>query len=502
MTTMDARTLRAVMDTVIDGLIIIDAEGTICSFNPAAVKIFGYQPDEVIGQNVKMLMPEPYHGEHDGYLANYRSTWQPKIIGIGREVTAKRKDGSVFPIDLGVSEMFIDDTRMYVGIVRDITERKQQEADTIFLQTLTDNLLDGLITIDENGTVLRVNPSAERMFGYAPEEIIGCNIKMLMPEPYHSEHDSYLQNFCTTGIAKIIGVGGRDVLARRKDGSTFPIELGVSQMWIHGERVFAGMLRDISIRKAMEREKLQFIADLARSNQELDDFAYIASHDLKEPLRGVANNAMFLKEDYEDKLDEKGVKRLDRMVFLCRRMEQLVDDLLYFSRLGRGQLAVQRTDLNDVIKDIEMMMEATLHERAATIVIPKPLPSIVCDVPRVTEVFRNLITNAVKYNKREHKRVEIGCTTMAELVPDGSEELVFYVRDDGIGIPKEFHREIFRIFKRLNEEDDTQRGGGVGLTFVQKIIERHNGRIWLESEVGQGTTFYFTLQSAQETACA
>jgi len=154
------------MDTVIDGLIIIDAGGIIRSFNPAAVKIFGYQPEEVIGQNVKMLMPEPYHAEHDGYLANYRSTKQPKIIGIGREVTAKRKDGSVFPIDLGVSEMLVDDTRMYVGIVRDITERKQQEADTIFLQTLTDNILDGLITIDEKGTVLRVNPAAERMFGH------------------------------------------------------------------------------------------------------------------------------------------------------------------------------------------------------------------------------------------------------------------------------------------------------------------------------------------------
>ncbi len=500
MTTMDAKTLRALMDTVIDGLIIIDAAGAICSFNPAAVRIFGYELEEVIGRNIKMLMPEPYHSEHDGYLSNYRETRQPKIIGIGREVTARRKDGSVFPIDLGVNEMVVDDRTMYVGIIRDITDRRQQEANKIFLQALSANILDGLITINEQGTVLSVNPAAERMFGYAAEEIAGHNVKILMPEPYHSEHDGYLKNFCTTGQAKIIGVGGREVVARRKDGSTFPMELGVSQMWIHGERVFIGLLRDISERKAMERDKLQYIADLARSNQELDDFAYIASHDLKEPLRGVTNNAMFLREDYEDKLDEKGVKRLDRMTFLCKRMEQLVDDLLYFSRLGRGDLAVKRVDLNGVIKDIEMMMEATLQEHNAAIIVPKPLPSIVCDVPRVTEVFRNLITNAVKYNKSEHKQVEIGCTTMTELAPEAPDEPVFYVRDNGIGIPAQFHREIFRIFKRLNEEDDTERGSGVGLTFVQKIIERHNGRIWLESAVGEGTTFYFTLHCTQGIA--
>jgi two-component system, LuxR family, sensor kinase FixL len=371
----DADTLRAVMDTVIDGLITIDADGTVRSFNPAAVKIFGYQPDEVIGRNVKMLMPEPYHSEHDGYLDNYHRTREPKIIGHGREVSARRKDGSVFPISLGVSEMRVGDRRMYVGIIRDITERKE-----------------------------------------------------------------------------------------------------------------------------MERERAQFIADLARSNQELDDFAYIASHDLKEPLRGVANNATFLKEDYEGSLDEKGLKRLNRMVFLCQRMERLVDDLLYFSRLGRQKLAVQPTDLNVIVRDIEAMMESSLQEKHAEIVIPRRLPTITCDTTRITEVFRNLITNAIKYNQNDSKRIEIGYASMTELVPDAAEELVFYVRDNGIGIAPEFHREIFRIFKRLNEEDDTQRGSGVGLTFVQKIIERHNGRIWLESELGQGTTFYFTINAPQEMA--
>lgn len=482
------------MDTVIDGLITIDADGTIRSFNRAAVRLFGYQPEEVLGHNVKMLMPEPYHSEHDGYLANYRRTNRAKIIGIGREVKARRKDGAIFPIDLGVAEMRAGDRRMYVGIIRDITEWKQQETNKVFLQTLIENLPDGLITTDTQGTVLRANAAAERMFGYPADEMVGRNVNMLIPETNPARGDGDLEEFCAAARPNI----GQEVTALRKDGSTFPMEIGISPMWTDGNRIFAALLRDISARRAMEQEKQRFIGDLARSNQELDDFAYIASHDLKEPLRGVANNATFLKEDYQNSLDERALKRLNRMVLLCQRMERLVDDLLYFSRLGRQKLAVQPANLNEIIRDVELLMEGTLHEANAQIVVPRRLPTVVCDLPRITEVFRNLITNAVKYNKSEQKLIEVGYTDAADILPAAPSETVFYIRDNGIGIPREFHREIFRIFKRLNEEDDSQRGTGVGLTFVQKIIERHNGRIWLESEVGAGTTFYFTIKAAQK----
>jgi light-regulated signal transduction histidine kinase (bacteriophytochrome) len=232
---------------------------------------------------------------------------------------------------------------------------------------------------------------------------------------------------------------------------------------------------------------------LKRSNQELDDFAYIASHDLKEPLRGLTNNSNFLKEDLADNIGPETVKRLDRMTYLCQRLERLVDDLLYFSRLGRQDLAIQPADLNEVIKDIKLTMETTLREANAVIVTPEKLPTIVCDLPRVTEVFRNLIVNAVKYNKNAEKRIEIGYTAMP--AGNDNESCTLYVRDNGIGIPKQFHNDIFRIFKRLNEEDDSAKGTGVGLTFVRKIIERHGGKIWLDSEVGKGTTFYFTLNT-------
>jgi signal transduction histidine kinase len=231
---------------------------------------------------------------------------------------------------------------------------------------------------------------------------------------------------------------------------------------------------------------------LERSNRELDDFAYIASHDLKEPLRGLFNNAKFLREDYADKLDDQGIRRLSRLGFLCQRMEQLINDLLYFSRLGSQDLAIQPTDLNAVIHDIEMMSETTLQEANAAIVMPNELPRITCDKTRIAEVFRNLISNAVKYNVNAAKNVEVGYRDEVA-TDDGVETRVFYVKDNGIGIAKEFYDDIFRLFKRLNAEDDDKKGTGVGLTFVRKIVQRHGGRIWLDSKPGEGTIFYFTI---------
>lgn len=390
--------------------------------------------------------------------------------------------------------------RAFEALTHDLSTTRQAEKQLVVrLQSILDNTLDGLITIDEQGTIKHYNKACTEIFGYRESETIGQNIKMLMPEPYRGEHDGYLKNYRHTGKAQIIGIG-REVQGRRKDGTIFPLHLAVNEINLDGERLFSGIVRDITIRKRAEEEREKYMRSLQRSNKELDDFAYIASHDLKEPLRGLANNARFLREDYEGAFDEDGQKRLDRMEYLCTRMETLVNDLLYFSRLGRQELAVQSIDLNEVIKDIETMMENTLEEENAKIVIPHPLPTITCDVPRVTEVLRNLITNAVKYNDSTEKIVEVGrADPTAHKKHKIRNQYIFYVKDNGIGIKHEFFDDIFRIFKRLNIENDTAKGTGVGLTFVKKIIERHGGKIWLESEEGHGTTFYFTLGTTTES---
>jgi len=199
------------------------------------------------------------------------------------------------------------------------------------------------------------------------------------------------------------GPASLELIGKRKDGATFPIELSVSTFTLESGPHYSAIVRDITLRKEAQEEVSRYTRALERSNKELDDFAYIASHDLKEPLRGIHNHSRFLLEDNEGKLDKESVGRLNRLTYLSQRMEKLVNDLLYFSRLGRQELAVQATDLNAVIRDIEGTLDMFLAERIARIVIPKELPVIVCDKPRVAELFRNLITNGVKYTTKRRR---------------------------------------------------------------------------------------------------
>lgn len=353
---------------------------------------------------------------------------------------------------------------------------------TVDLAAVLNTVLEGLIVIDHTGIIHTFNPAAAKIFGYSPEEVIGKNVKMLMPEPYQSGHDGYLTNYLTSHNPKVIGIG-REVEGRRKNGETFPMDLGVNEMRIDGVLMFAGTVRDITEQKQYQKSIDKYIKALKKSNQELDDFAYIASHDLKEPLRGLSNNALFLKEDWGGKLNEEAIQRIDRIIYLAERMEQLVNDLLYFSRIRKQELTSKSTSIKEVVRDVISLAESSIQENNVTITIANDLPEIVCDSVYITEVFRNLITNAIKYNDKEKKEIVVG------YMGDDT----FFVRDNGMGIAENYHEDIFRIFKRLNEEEDSVKGTGVGLTFVKKIVERHNGAIWLNSKEGEGTTFFFTI---------
>jgi signal transduction histidine kinase len=238
------------------------------------------------------------------------------------------------------------------------------------------------------------------------------------------------------------------------------------------------------------RELARRNEELHQSNKELDDFAYIASHDLKEPLRGIHNFSNFLLEDYAEKLDDEGRSKLETLMRLTRRMESLIDSLLHFSRLGRVDLAMDQVDLNEIVAEVVDSLAITLKEEGIEVRVPRPLPKVRADRARVGEIFYNLMVNAMKYNDKPQKWIEIG----VERNGSGGGLPVFYVRDNGIGIPEKHHDAVFRIFKRLHGREKFGGGTGAGLTIVKKIVERHRGRIWLESAAGEGTTFYFTLQ--------
>ena len=258
----------------------------------------------------------------------------------------------------------------------------------------------------------------------------------------------------------------------------------------------AGSASDITDRKEAEFERDRHAAELERSNRELDDFAHIASHDLKEPLRAISNHANILLEDYQEKLEEDGTKRLNRLVMLTRRMEKLIADLLFYSRIKKGERSKEPVDLNAVIADIEVSLADLMRQQNARLIIPEPLPSVVADRPHMMTVFQNLVTNAIKYNESDEKIIEIGFDSSAGKA-DSAERGVFYVRDNGIGIDPAFKDDVFRIFKRLNSEKAYGEGTGAGLTFVKKIIENRGGRVWFESVPGEGATFYFTLDGVR-----
>jgi signal transduction histidine kinase len=249
--------------------------------------------------------------------------------------------------------------------------------------------------------------------------------------------------------------------------------------------------QELGERQRAERELEERNTELQRSNQELDDFAYIASHDLKEPLRGIHNFAVFLLEDYGDKLDEEGRSKLETLTRLSRRMETLIDSLLQYSRLGRVDLAIDDVDLNEVVDEVLDSIGIGLRESRVEVRIPRPLPVVRCDGVRVRELYYNLIVNSMKYNDKPEKWMELGWEDGAA---GTRHPPAFYVRDNGIGIQPKHHDAIFRIFKRLHGRDKFGGGTGAGLTIVKKIVERHNGRIWVDSVVGEGTTIHFTLE--------
>lgn len=254
----------------------------------------------------------------------------------------------------------------------------------------------------------------------------------------------------------------------------------------------------IVLSKADELAKVNL--ELERSNDELDSFAYIASHDLKEPLRGIHNYSSFLMEDYEDVLDEEGISKLQTLIRLTQRMEDFIDSLLHFSRLGRVELSLQQTDLNELLDSVIDVIKISQAESSFEISVPRKLPSVSCDRMQIQELLTNLIINAIKYNKNDRKQVEIGfLDTLEELNLNlrqkiqAQNQIVFYVKDNGIGIPEKHYENIFRIFKRLHGKKQYGGGTGAGLTIAKKIVERHGGEIWLKSEVGVGSTFYLSL---------
>ena len=495
---------RLIIESAPNGMVMVNQKNIITLVNEALTHQFGYTREELIGQSIECLVPEAFRAEHPRHCESFFASLQIREMGRGREVYARRKDGTQFHVEVALNPMTTEEGEFVLATVVDITERKEVEQRILTLHQRNELLLasagEGIYGLDLEGKTTFVNPAAATMLGYAPEELIGLPMHATIHHTKldgsaYSPEESPMYAAFKDGTVHQVG----DELLWRKDGASFPVAYTSTPMRDNQGNLVGAVVTfsDISERKATEQALLKWNHALTISNQELDDFAYIASHDLKEPLRGIHNYSKILLEDHADVLNADAQQRCQTIIRLSRHMETLLDALLYFSRVGRSELAVGPIDLDSVLGDVLESLDIGLKERGVLVHVPQIFPTVVCDRTRVGEIFRNLITNAMKYNDKSERWIEIG---YLEGQSDGAlaqTSPVFFVRDNGIGIQEKHLNSIFRIFKRLHGRDKFGGGTGAGLTMTKKMIERHGGRIWVESIHGEGTTFYFTLEKSQ-----
>lgn len=489
--------LRAILNTVVDGIITIDERGTIESFNPAAVRIFGYPPEEVIGHNINRLMPEPYRREHDGYLVRFLETRSPRVIGIGREVTGCRKDGSTFPMELAVSEAVVSGRRFFAGIVRDISARKAAEQHLRETTTLQRAVLDGttyaIISTDVDGYVLTFNHAAEKMLGYCDEEIIGHRIPSQIFDPDEIAQRAAalsreLGETITPSFELFVAKARRNLSDERewtfisKEGQRLPVLLSVTALRDGGQQItgFLGIAYDISERKKIERLKNEFVSTV--------------SHELRTPLTSIRGSLGLIAGGIAGQIPPQAAKLIDIAHSNSERLVRLINDILDIEKIESGKmqfnltvqplrpLLIQAIEANRPYADqLKVGIELTSGEIDGDVRI---------DSDRMIQAITNLLSNAAKYSAAN------ACVSIA--LEKCNSCLRLSVSDRGPGIPEDFRQRIFQKFSQADSSDTRRKAGtGLGLAITRSLIESMGGKIGFDTSPA-GTTFWIDLPEVRE----
>lgn len=347
---------------------------------------------------------------------------------------------------------------------------------------------DAMLIADEAGRIVLANQMMEILFGYARQEFIGQPVEMLMPDSLRAPHARHRHSYHGDPRVRYMGEG-RKLIARRKDGSEFPVEISLSPMRLSdGKRLVTSAIRDITERHKIQEALEQHAQELARSNADLEQFAYVASHDLQEPLRIVASFAQLLSRRYKGRLDAEADEFIEFIVDGATRMQALINDLLLYSRVSSRGRSPVATDAEAVVRQVLKNLQVAIAESRAEINVGS-MPAVLVDPSQLAQLFQNLIANAIKF-----RGTAAPCIKMTAY--DHGQTVEFAVHDNGIGIDPQYSERIFALFQRLHGKGDYP-GTGIGLAICKKIVERHGGRIWLESQAGAGATFRFTLPKAQ-----
>ncbi|HLB69737.1 MAG TPA: PAS domain S-box protein [Candidatus Methanoperedens sp.] len=380
-------------------------------------------------------------------------------------------------------------SKVLVSVI-DSTERKRAEEalreSEIKFRSITQAATDAIISADSGDNIISWNKGAQTVFGYTEEEALGKPLTIIMPERYWDAHKKGVERVNSTGETRIIGktVG---LIGMRNDGSEFPLELSLSSWKTEKRRLYSGIIRDVTERKSAEEKLKQTMIELERSNKDLEQFAYAASHDLQEPLRTVANFSQLLAKRYKGELDSKADQFIGFIVDGATRMQQMIEDLLAYSRVSTRAKPFQMTDCENVLNQALANLKVAIEESKA-LVTHDPLPEVMADSSQMAQLFQNLISNAIKFTK-EKPSVHVSAS-------QSGNEWFFSVQDNGIGIAPEFMEHIFKMFQREHTSAEYP-GTGVGLAICKKIVERHGGRIWIKSEQGRGSTFHFTIPARE-----
>ncbi len=487
----------ALIATAVDGIIVIDSRGTVQVYNAACERLFGYSSREVIGRNIKILMPEPYHDEHDDYLRNYHESGERRIIGIGREVTGRRKDQSTFPMYLSVGEGQLDGRRIFVGIIQNLTDRKMAD-DAVRerearLRSILDTVPDAIVTIDETGLIESFSPAATRLFGYEQAEVIGQNVKILMPSPYRDQHDRYLEHYRRTGERRIIGIG-RIVVGRRRDGSTFPMELAIGEVRGGARRLFTGFVRDITERQGTEQRLQELQSELLHVSRlsAMGQMSSALAHELNQPLTAIMNYIKATKRTLAG-IEGFPTARANELIECAAqetvRAGAIIKNLRDFIEKRESKRVFE--NLNKVVEESIALgfVGAADNNVRVDLDLEPELPLVLINKIQIQQVLINLIRNGIEAMEAVTRRELTISTARAE-----GDFVQVTVTDTGPGLSPEVLSRLFQPFITTKEK-----GMGIGLTICQSIVEAHGGRIWPVEEQREGAGFSFRLPLAERS---
>ena len=395
----------------------------------------------------------------------------------------------VVDAEFGTALLTISFLLVSIVIIWEATDRINKKDDKKRLaeehfRLVVESAPNAFIMSDSSGVIKLVNEQAEKMFGYERNDFIGQKIELIVPNAFKSIHHNNRNSYHASPSNRYFGAGS-NLYATRSDGTEFPVEIGLTPIRTENDTMVLASIIDITERKRNENIIEQQMIELKIKNQEMEQFNYIASHDLQEPLRTLANYIELLEEDYPEQINDEIKIHLKTMDNAVSRMKLLVRSILDFGRLGRNKKLAyinSQAIVDDVITDLGSLIKCT----EATIIIDTDLPHFHGYETELRQLFQNLINNALKFRKKDiNPIINIGC-----IKTKGKYE--FYIKDNGIGIDSRYNNRIFEIFKRLNKESEFK-GDGVGLANCKKISEMHGGKIWVESALGKGSTFKFTI---------